>query len=158
MLVDRSLERRLDARPSEECLQLLRLVDAARDRDLDELGHAPDPTSCVPWPPTAALDELGLPALGQRDVDEVEVTRDDGRREHAVASSATSDPAYRAERCVSASRRTPASRATPAASSAVEWSVSRARSRSSARNVASWTSTSAPAAAATTDASARCRR
>ena len=42
-------------------------------------------------------------------------------------------------------------RATSAASPAVECSVSRARARSSARNVASWTSTSAPVAASTTD-------
>ena len=36
----------------------------------------------VPRPPTAALDELGRPALGQRDLDEVEVARYDSCREH----------------------------------------------------------------------------
>ena len=51
---------------------------------------------------------------------------------------------------MSASSLTPASRATRAASSAVECSVSCARSASSSQNVASWTSRSAPSAASTT--------
>ena len=92
MLVDRSLERRLDARPAEECLQLLRLADTARDRDLDELGHVAGPYILLPWPPSATLDELRLPALGQRDLDQVEVPRDDGAGNTSVASSATSAP------------------------------------------------------------------
>ena len=57
--------------------------------------------------------------------------------------------------CVSASSRTPAACAASAASAAVECRVSRARSRSSAQNVASWTSRSTPAAASTTDAAGR---
>src|SRR4051812_23265432 len=59
------------------------------------------------------------------------------------ASFSTSRPKYRDERCVSASIRTSAAAATCAASRAVECDVSRARSRSSSQNVASWTSNSA---------------
>ena len=62
----------------------------------------------------------------------------------ASASARTSRGANRLDRWVSTSRPTSASRARTAASRAVVWRVSRARSRSSSRKVASCTSTAAP--------------
>ncbi len=73
----------------------------------------------------------------------------------ASRSSGLASLAYRAETCVSASRRAPARAASSPASVAVAWPVERARPRSSSANVASWTSRSAPSAAATVRVLAR---
>ena len=91
---------------SRSACELLRLVDAACDRDLDELGHAPDPTSSSPRPAgrRARRARAGRArAAGPSMRSKSRGTTVAGKI--LAASSATSDPAYRAERCVSASRR-----------------------------------------------------
>ena len=91
------------------------------------------------------LDQRRLAALGERDLDRVEVARHDRVREHRPRLVA--DLAREVARREVGQGEQPhagvARRARPPGA-AVEWPVSRARARSSSQNVASWTSTSAP--------------
>src|SRR5262245_21544533 len=133
-----------DARRLQQILQLLGFSHVAGNGDLDEARHdASDPIAafCERAPERMSS---GVPRSGNgmSTMSKSRGTTVSGKTSRA--SSTTSWPKYRVDRWVSASSRTPASCATSAASPAVEWSVSCARSRSSARNVASWTRTSAP--------------
>ena len=115
---------------------------------------------CRRRPSAPARHELRRASLGERDVDQVEVARDDRPRERARSASLGDLRARRSGprgASARAGRRPPrARRAPPRPRSSAP---SRAPvARSSARNVASWTSTSAPVAASTTDGAAPCRR
>ena len=93
-----------------------------------------------------ALTRVGSPRSRNGTSIDVEVTRQDRRREHLARLARAGRLRSSAARCASArAARRPRHARSRAAWRAVEWPVSRARSRSSSRNVASWTSTSAPA-------------
>src|SRR5919198_3780799 len=142
MLLDSGRQLGLDAGVTEDVSDLLCLGDALGESDLHQRGHSVLASSSRGWsaPP---LISLGPPRSSNRSsmISKSLGTTDSPKTERA--SSTTSRPAYRVDRCVSASSRTSASFAIVAAWSAVEWSVSAARSRSSSQNVASCTSRSA---------------
>ena len=77
----------------EERLELLGLVDAARDRDLHELAHAPDPTSCrrARRPPRSTSCGSPRSGSGTSITSKSRGTTVRGNTRHA--SSATSPPA-----------------------------------------------------------------
>ena len=120
-------------------------VDVAADRHLHEPGHVPEDTTGRP-PSAPPLPQLRHAPLGERDLDHVEVAA--GRRSPGrppAPRSATSEPKY-AAREVGQGQQLDARRERDGApprprSSAASRGRGRARRR---RNVASWTSRSAP--------------
>src|SRR5436190_2342675 len=135
MILDRALELGHDAGLAQDRLQLLGLGDVLCERDLHEPGHGTTSRSGSGTPPrsgrAAPLIRCGEPRSGKGTSMMSKSLGTTVSENIARASRAISGPKYRFDRCVSARSDTSASRAISAASSAVEWAVSRARSRSS---------------------------
>src|SRR5262249_13197356 len=148
------LDGRVDARVPEDLLHLLGLGDVAGDRDLNHAGHDGSIIDASAGSARGGRAPLftsrGAPRSGNGHSISSKSRGTTLSGKTPRASSASSGPKYLGETWVSASRRTCASRATSAASVAVECSVARARSASSARKLASCTSRSAPCAACPT--------